>query len=198
MTIRDSLGNSCDWKVRVHLKSLGIPRVSEFRALRNAQATFGQYGICIEYRSGQSLPNAVDTKNQCLSLQNVDVGKCMMNQSMTGQQDALFDYGSRQGVGSNDIICYWVDRVEAEINGRKNVGLAGCASHARSQPACVVAATGSPWTLGHEIGHVLGLRHTTGSTMLMSTPTSKIIANPPLISATDLETVKKSRCCIRC
>ncbi len=193
MTAQDPLGNRCDMKVRIHLRSLGAPRVPEFTALRNAHAAFGQYGIFIEYRSGQSLPDAVETGNQCLSLQNVNVGTCTMNQSMTGEQDALFNYGSRQGVGQNDIVCYWVEQVES--GGSR---LAGCASHPNSQPACVVSALGSRWTLAHEIGHVLGLRHTAGTTMLMSTPTASISVNPPRLSAADVATIKTSRCCTRC
>lgn len=175
------------------MRSLGMPRVPEFTALRNAHATYGQYGIYIEYMSGMSLPDAVETSNQCLSLENVNVGTCTMNQAMTAQQEALFGYGGRQGVQPNDVLCYWVDQVES--GGSR---LAGCASHPASQPACVVAALGSPWTLAHEIGHVLGLRHTTGVTMLMSTPTASITANPPSIAAADLVTIKASRCCVRC
>ena len=136
MSVMDALGNKCNWKVRLHLKSLGMPRVPEFQALRNAQATFGQYGICVEFASGQSLPNAVDRSNQCLSLTNVDVGSCTLRQDMTGQQDALFGHGSRQGVARNDIICYWVDRVES-----RGAQLAGCASHPQAQPACVVSVS---------------------------------------------------------
>jgi hypothetical protein len=193
MSIKDPLGNVCKWKVSLHLKSLGMPRVPEFTALRNAQAVYGQYGIYIHFASGESLPQAVDTGNQCLSLQNVDVGTCTMQQGMTGQQDALFNYGSRGRVGSNEILCYWVNRVESGGN-----PLAGCASHPASRPACVVSALGSPWTLAHEVGHVLGLRHTVGATMLMSTPTAAITANPPQISVSDLRTVKSSLYCVTC
>lgn len=191
MSVVDPLGNECDHKVRLHLRSLGNPRVPELQALRNAQATFGQYGIFIEFQSGQSLPDAVDHDRQCLSLERVDVGSCTMPQDMTTQQDALFGYGSRQGVAANDIICYWVDQVES--GGSR---LAGCASHPNALPACVVSALGSPWTLAHEVGHVLGLSHTNGRDMLMSTPTASITANPPKISSDDLETVKASASCV--
>jgi hypothetical protein len=170
-----------------------MPSVPEFQALRNAQATYGQYGICIDFVSGMSLPNAVDLHNQTLQLQTVDVGSCTIAQGMTQQQDALFGYGGRQGVGPKDILCYWVNRVET-----RGSPLAGCASHPFAQPACVISALGSPWTLAHEVGHVLGLRHTTGTTMLMSTPTASIIANPPQISAADLRIVKSSPWCVKC
>jgi hypothetical protein len=193
MSVVDPLGNVCQWKVKLHLRSLGMPRVPEFQALRNAQATFGQYGICMDFASGMSLPQAADHGNQTLSLREVDVGTCTMAQLMTQQQDALFGYGGRQGVGPSDILCYWVERVESQQR-----QLAGCASHSSAQPACVVSALGSPWTLAHEVGHVLGLRHTTGTGMLMSTPTASIVANPPSISATDLQVVKASALCTPC
>ena len=193
MSVKNELGNTCNRRVRLHLKSLGMPTVPEFTALRNAQSVYGQYGICVEFASGQSLPNGVDRNNQCLSLTTVDVGSCTISQSMTHQQDALFGYGSRQGVGPYDILCYWVNRVESG-----GVQLAGCASHPTAQPACVVAALGSPWTLAHEVGHVLGLRHTTGTTMLMSTPTASITARPPSISAADLAIIRSSRLCVPC
>lgn len=191
MSMRDPLGNHCHWRISLHLKSLGTPRVPEFTALRNAQATYGQYGIYIHFASGESLPDGVDTQSQCLSLDNVDVGSCTMRQQMTGQQAALFSHG--QSAGTFDILCYWVNRVQS--GGSR---LAGCASHPGGRPACVVSALGSPWTLAHEVGHVLGLRHTTGATMLMSTPTASISANPPRISAVDLVTVKRSPCCMPC
>jgi hypothetical protein len=193
MSIRDPLGNQCTWKVCLHFRSLGTPRVPEFTALRNAQATYGQYGIYMHFGSGESLPDALDTGNQCLSLQNVDVGSCTMAQEMTGAQNILFNYGSRQHVGPLDVLCYWVEQVESD--GKR---LAGCASHPNEQPACVVAALGSPWTLAHEVGHVLGLRHTTGTAMLMSTPTASITANPPRLSPADLRTVLASPYCVRC
>jgi hypothetical protein len=193
MSIKDELGNTCKWRVRLHLKSLGMPSVPELTALRNAQSVYGQYEICIEYASGQSLPNGVDRNSQCLSLAAVDVGSCVMSQAMTSQQNTLFNYGSRQGVGLNDILCYWVNRVES--GGSQ---LAGCASHPLAQPACVVSALSSPWTLGHEVGHVLGLSHTNGRTMLMSTPTALIAANPPSISAADLTIIRRSRLCVPC
>jgi hypothetical protein len=131
---------------------LGLPIVPEFTALRNAQAVYGRYGICFEFASGQSLPDAIDRDRQTLSLAAVDVGLCVMSQAMTTEQDALFGYGSRQGVGPNDILCYWVNRVQSGTT-----QLAGCASHPNAQPACVISALGSPWALAHEVGHVLGL-----------------------------------------
>jgi hypothetical protein len=147
----------------------------------------------MEFASGQSLPNAVDRNTQSISLARVNVGSCVMPQGMTQQQDALFSYGSRQGVGLSDILCYWVEHVISDGS-----PLAGCASHPNSQPACVISALGSPWTLAHEVGHVLGLTHVVGNTMLMSTPTASIVMSPPSISDTDVVKIKRSKLCIPC
>ena len=114
MSIRDELGNLCNWRVRLHLKSLGSPRVPEFTALKNAQRIYGQYGICMEFASGESIPNAVETSNQTLSLTAVDVGSCSMPQAMTPQQEALFKHGSRQFALGTDITCYWVENVKSD------------------------------------------------------------------------------------
>ena len=195
MAVRDELGNLCNRKVRLHLRSLGMPRVPEFNALRNAQRIYGQYGICIEFASGQSIPAAVDAVNQTLSLSAVDVGSCTMSQSMTIQQTALFNHGSRQFARSTDITCYWVQNVQSE-----GKGLAGCAAHPsgplNSRGACVIAAAASPWTLAHEVGHVLGLRHSTKNREMMFTPTSSIAALLPSISEADLRTVMASPYCV--
>jgi len=192
MSRKDSLGNDCQWRVRLHMRSLGSPRVPEFNALRNAQATYGPHGILIEFASGISLPDAVETSNQSLSLERVDVGRCVLQQRMTNQQDALFAHGGREGVKPNEILCYWVQTV---LKGTTR--LAGCASHPSDQPACVVAAGGSPWTLAHEVGHVLGLSHVSGHQNLMSRPTASIQANPPQLSESEVTAIKRSPCCVK-
>lgn len=191
MPMRDELGNVCQHVVRLHLRTLGVPRVSENAALRNAQATFGPHGICMAFSSGMSMPPHTNSSRQCLSLSNVNVGACRLNQSMTSQQDAMFGIGAFQGVPATHILCFWVNEVQTDTG----TNLAGCASHPTDRGACVVAAIGSPWTLAHEVGHVLGLRHVSGSTNLMSSPTANISSNPPQLSASEIETVKRSRYC---
>ena len=93
MPMIDELGNSCSHVVRLHLRSLGIPRVTEFTAMRNAQAVYGPHGICMFFASGMSMLPVTNTDLQCVSLAKVDVGTCTMQQPMTLQQSAMFGIG---------------------------------------------------------------------------------------------------------
>lgn len=43
----------------------------------------------------------------------------------------------------------------------------------------IVVRTASRWTLGHEVGHVLGLRHVTDRNRLMTGGGTSNITNPP-------------------
>ena len=69
----------------------------------------------------------------------------------------------------------------------------GCTAHAPGVPACVVARGASQWTLAHEIGHVLGLRHVNNNDRLMTGNGTRNITNPPpdLISS-EISTMNSS------
>lgn len=193
MSCRDELGNTCNHKIRLHFKSIGMPRVPEFTALENAQKVYGPHAIAIEFASGESLLLNVF---QRISLADVDAGTCRIGASgpITGEQQSLFSLGSYAQVGARDIVVYYVDQL-TKTNGSR---LAGCSSHAPNRPAVVVAAAGSPWTLAHELAHVLGLRHVRDATNVMHTPTSSITANPPTFTASQLTTLRASPLAVSC
>lgn len=46
-------------------------------------------------------------------------------------------------------------------------------------PACVVVRGATQWTLAHEVGHVLGLRHVNDNDRLMTGNGTGNITNPP-------------------
>ena len=190
MPSKDELGNACDRIVRLHFKSIGTPSVPEFTALRNMQRIYGPNRIKVEMASGESLWLE---SGQRLALANVDSGTCTMG-SVSGEQSTLYSLGSMAAVGSRDILVYYVDALTM-TNGH---ALAGCASHPTGRPACAVAALGSPWTLAHEVGHVLGLSHVNDATNVMHTPTASITANPPGFTAAQLTTIRSSNLCAPC
>ena len=190
MPTRDELGNVCSHRVRLHFKSIGTPTVSEFTALRNMQRIYGRYAINAQFASGESLQIS---NAQALQLANVDAGTCTMG-NVSAEQTTLFGLGSLSHVGPWEIVVYYVDRLTTTAG----AALAGCAAHPAGQPCAIVAAVGSPWTLAHEIGHVLGLRHVNDATNVMHTPTASITANPPSFTASQVTTLRSSALALPC
>lgn len=193
MSCTDELGNRCTHKVRLHFRSIGSPRVPELTALRNAQQIYGPSGICLEFASGMSLQLSAE---QQADLSTVD-GDCKWKPS-SDEQRILHGLGAA-GVPAREIIVYYVDTI------RKTDGsaLAGCGGHAPNRMALIVAASGSPWTLGHELGHVLLTStfrpvHSSGSMNLMFSPTANITANPPSLTAAQQTAIKANPACVSC
>ena len=102
------------------------------------------------------------------ALNDVDVGQCVRGQT-TAEQNLLF--GNRNGVGANDVVAYFVRSTVPPFN--------GCAAHPVGRPGAVVAQGATQWTLGHEIGHVLGMNHVNDNNRLMTGNGTGNITNPP-------------------
>lgn len=178
-------------RVKLHFRSIGHPRVPEMTAFNNAQRVYAQYGIRFEFASGETI--LLDDEDSLRF--NVIDGECLWNQ-LSDEQQALHDLGGRGGVGADDILVYYVNEIREDDGGT----LAGCAGHDPSNPAVVVSAVGSQWTLAHEICHVMlgsSFRpvHSTDSKNLMFTPTANITQNPPELTVDQLRAIKASPCC---
>lgn len=93
----------------------------------------------------------------------------------------LFRLGRDLGA---DVVCYFLSGATS--------GLAGCAAHPDGRRGFWVSRSGSSqWTFAHELGHVVGnLGHVGSRSNLMSTPTSRINANPPGLSSFQCEGVR--------
>jgi hypothetical protein len=78
---------------------------------------------------------------------------------------------NRNSVATNDVVVYFVRSTNPSFN--------GCAAHPANRPSAVVASIASEWTLGHEVGHVLGLGHVTPTDRLMMGGGTNNITNPP-------------------
>ena len=95
------------------------------------------------------------TENLVLPDSEIDVGKC--TSSGSDEANALYD-NNRNFVGPFEIVVYFVRSVLK--NGTKASN--GCAPYSRDKSGALVASIGSRWTLGHEVGHVIGLCHVEG------------------------------------
>jgi hypothetical protein len=122
-------------------------------------------------------------ENLNLPLLNVvDVGGCFSG-STTSEQDQLFE--NRNHAGANDIVVYFVQATNPPFN--------GCAAHPAGRPGAVVASGATQWTLGHEVGHVLGLNHVDDNNRLMTgNGTGNITNLPPDLIGAEVNTMKES------
>jgi len=147
--------------VRLHFKILTNPTSFNVnQMLASMQTVYNANGFQVQLGS---------TENLNLPLLNdLDVGPCTMG-STTAEQQQLF--ANRNNVGPNDVACYFVRSTVPALN--------GCAAFPAGSPSVAIASVASQWTLGHEVGHVLGLAHVNNNDRLMTGNGTWNITNPP-------------------
>jgi hypothetical protein len=130
--------------LRLHVKVLGTPNIPIVTMINSMDQIYQAAGIRIAHISNEFLN---------LPLLNIlDAGTCVMGAATTAEQDQLF--GNVNFVGPDDVVAYFVQAVTA--NGG---ALNGCAQAPATRFGVTVAQIASQWTLAHEFGHMLGLRH---------------------------------------
>lgn len=160
--------------VRLHIKILTEPTVPIDTMLEAMRQVYATADIDVDVRSTENLVLS--------SLTDIDVGECVTG-STTYEQNELF--GHRNSVGANEIVAYFV-RSTVPV-------LKGCAAHPVGRPSVVVAQGATQFTLGHEIGHVLGLRHVNRNNRLMTGNGTRNIVNlPPDLSYAEVRTMLAS------
>lgn len=147
-------------RVGVHVKVLTNPNTSINDMLASMQDVYAFAGIRVDRLSTENL--------NLPTLNDIDVGECMMG-SATAEQVSLF--ANRNFVGANEMVIYFV---RSTVPGNN-----GCASFPSGRPGAVVASGASRWTLGHEVGHILGLSHVSNNDRLMTGNGTFNITNPP-------------------
>ncbi len=161
--------------IRLHFKTLMAPNTAIDTMLQSMRDVYEPAGFRVVRASDENLNLAV--------LNTVDVGACR-GSSITPEQDLLFD--NRNNVGNNDIAIYFVQATNPPFN--------GCAASPSDRPSAVVASIASRWTLGHEVGHLLGLGHVDDNDCLMTGNGTFNITNPPPdLSSDEIATMRRSR-----
>ncbi len=137
-------------KINVHMRSIDNPKVPEFTQLAVMQEVFAQYFIEVVMLTGESI--GLQPGEQ-LTLEVVE-GDCKWDQ-VSDEQKLLQNSGSKQNVGINDITVYFATILRQKKNGKT---LQGCAGHAPTRPAVMIAAAAvDKTTMAHEVCHaVLG------------------------------------------
>ena len=148
--------------VRLHVKILTNPTTFTIdQMVAGMRQVYHSRGIAVQVAS---------TENLNLPLLNdLDVGACAGPGSVTAEQSQLF--ANRNSVGALDVAVYFVRATVPAYN--------GCAAHPTGLPSVAVASTASRWTLGHEVGHVLDLKHVNDNDRLMTQNGTGNITNPP-------------------
>lgn len=159
-------------KVRLRFVVLAEPRVPRAQMLADARAVYGRAGIEIELL-GERTMNAPQ-------LEDLEAGEC--NDETTTEQEDLF--AERAGAGATDLVVYFVRTTIPPYN--------GCAVHPPNAPGAVVAAVGSQWTLGHEVGHVLGLAHVDDDSRMMTGNGTSRIVGVPVLTEEEVEQASRS------
>jgi hypothetical protein len=174
-------------RIGLHFRSLSETDVPFDTLLRNTEKVYAQYGIRIDFLSGL-----------CLGLSEEEAEKyTQVNGSCEWTAEGEFNDVQALGgaVDSNEILVYYVLRFDSATS-------FGCGGHAPGRPACIVAASGSPWTTAHEVGHVLLTRtfrpvHSESLGNLMFSNTKRISATLPCLTDAQVEQIKRSPCCKR-
>jgi hypothetical protein len=161
-------------RLSLHLKILFEPDVSIDTMLTHARKVFDpiEVDVAVASRADLDAPllRVLKVKNSC------------DGRAVSAEQRELF--GHRDGVGAEEIVIYFVRETDPPLN--------GCAQHPDGQPGTVVSSQGLRWTLAHELGHVLGLKHVNDPSRIMHGDTSQIAHNPPGFEPDQLEQLDES------
>ena len=147
--------------VRLHLKILSPPITHSVNEMLNVMREV--------YKRANIRVDVISTENLNLpQLADIDAGACTKG-SATEEQKQLFSH--RNNVQEHECSVYFVRSTVPPYN--------GCAAHPDGSPGCVVVRNATIWTLGHEVGHVLGLSHVSNNDNLMTGNGTANITNPP-------------------
>jgi hypothetical protein len=158
----------------LHVKVLTKPFISVANMVRAMRELLDPNGIRVIVGSNEILDLPL--------LTDLDIGTCT-GSDVTPEQIALFQH--RTNAKPDDIIAYFVRSTYPPTS--------GCAAHPEPLPSAVVTYGASRWSLAHEIGHVLGLRHVDDNRRLMTGDgTLDIVDPPPGLVASELRKIRKS------
>jgi hypothetical protein len=160
--------------LRLHFRTLATPDISLSMMFEAIQQVYALANIQVRLASSRAL--------ELPQLRTVKVGKC--ESDLTDDERAL--HAHREGALENDVIAFICEMLDPPID--------GCSVHPPGQPGVVIwRRAPSPYTLAHEVGHVLGLVHVDDDDSLMTGNGPENITNlPPDLSADEIAIMNRS------
>src|SRR4030095_2821228 len=174
--------------LNIHIRILTDPQkpLTLRKMLRASREVYDAAGIDINLASNERVTNVHE-------LNDLDIGglggthepACV---KVTDEQNQLA--GLRKDVPDGDIVIY-ICRSLTNAN-------AGCATHPKDKPMAAISAThADPYTMAHEVGHLLGLGHTTvqGENRLMTDLGTATLTSdpPPVLTPSEIDKARKSK-----
>jgi len=157
--------------LNIHVKILTEP--TKFTVEQMVRATTRMYdtiGVTVRLVSTETLDIG---QPELAYLNTIDTGGCKLSGRPAEEVIALSDF--RNDADSKDIVLYICRTVKSDDGPLKGCGGAWPAG----RPMAVIAKSAFRFTMAHEIGHVLGLKHKDNDLRLMTGNGTDIFNNPP-------------------
>jgi hypothetical protein len=137
--------------IRLHLKVLTTPTIPIATMIDNMRQLYRTAGLRVGAASVEklNLPALNDLNIHCPGLATTCCPFPCATPTLNPAHVSLFS--NRNNVGPNEIVVYFVRSTLPGVN--------GCCAHPPGLPGVVATSVASPWSLAHEVGHVLGLAH---------------------------------------
>lgn len=149
MPTTDVLGHQCDRKLRLHVRRLHHLAFDPFETLRCTQRVFGPVGIQVEVCSLESMQVPLKDVSRFAAVTE----PYTWNSTNADRSEMYSRYGA-QDLGS--VTVFLISRIVPLVNPDGSLSeIAGTAASPVHRPAVYIGAFAPPWTLAHELGHLL-------------------------------------------
>lgn len=164
-------------QLNLHIKILTRPDNTVREMLDAMTTVYSQANIVVNLETTQQLDV---NQNELEFLNEIDVGDCDLVPS--DEQIELSRF--RDNADNTDVVVY-ICEVVINIHG----AIDGCSTHPPGSPMAVISSHASIYTMAHEIGHLLGLKHAPEQFKhrLMNPAPPQIPAPPPPVKLTRFE-----------
>jgi hypothetical protein len=168
--------------VQLHFRSISLTDVSFDDQFQAAVQVYAQYNIEVRFMSGKSILLSEEDRKK---FKRVDTSCVASEDTWSALQKQLND------VPASDICVFFVGQLWDPKEKPGDEMFLGCGAYRPGSPACAVASNAGKYDMGHEVGHVLGLKHDTTTGNLMH-PTQDVYPKLPVLTADQLSTIYKS------